>query len=528
MEIDGYAFCSGVDSLNVSYKARADLRSLIRSVTYLIKGAIFRPHYRVSQDMCPLGELIDMYHTHNATKRHDKVYALLGMSSDGLNSANLLPDYRVSWEELLQRLVKFLFHENISVETCEDEEAAVIRSKGCILGEVSSAQENIALDNRQSVKVIFKKPWGQSANVGIQETYWTLRPSAKSIRSGDIVCLLEGASKPSIVRMYKDYLIVIMIAAMPLEDIRVGSESIAWQKLLSSVKAFSRDCLLAWNWKNHSEELQGSREPKDCNIMHSMVLEHSKIESISHLDRATRVWDAALVLADLERYEKAEKRLQEAIEGYTRVFRIQLPYMLKSQYGLTPLAWVAGNGYEAIVRLLLSKNGVDPDLNDSQYGQTPLSWAAEGGHEDVVSLLIETGKVRVDAKDRFGQTPLSWAAREGHGGVVKLLLEIDGVEINAKDSFGQTPLSWAAERGHEDMVSLLLKTSKVEPETKDCFGRTPLLWAAKRGHEGVVKLLLEMDSVDINGNDSFGQTPVSMAAEEGHWGVVQLLQPSSM
>jgi hypothetical protein len=458
-------------------------------VTYLIKGAIFRPHYRVSQDICPLGELVDMYHTHEATKRHDKVYALLGMSSDGLDRANLLPNYRVPWEELLQRLVKFLFHEKISVETCGDKEAAVIKSKGCILGEVSSAQINTALDNRQSVEVISKTPRGQSANVGIQKAYWTLRPSAKSIRSGDVVCLLEGASKPSIVRICKDYFTVIMIAATPLEDIRIEGKSIAWQKLLSSVETFSRDFLLVWDWENPSEELQDPGEHKGWETMHSMVLEHSKIELNGHLDRATRAWDVALVLGDLGQYEKAEKRLQEAIEGYIRAFEIRHPYTLKSQYGLTPLAWVAGSGYEAIVRLLLSKDGVDPDLKDSQYGQTPLSWAAKGGHECVVNLLIGTGKVAVDAKDRFGQTPLSWAVREGHGSVVKLLLKMDSVDVNAKDSFGQTPLSWAAEGGHEDVVNLLLKTGKVEVEAKDSFGQTPVSLAAEGRHGGVVKLL---------------------------------------
>ena len=86
-------------------------------MTYLIRGAIFRPNYVVSrtggvpQAICTLGELIDMYHNHDATLLHDKVYALLGMSgisSDGLSKANLLPNYGVKWEELLQRLIKFL------------------------------------------------------------------------------------------------------------------------------------------------------------------------------------------------------------------------------------------------------------------------------------------------------------------------------------------------------------------------------------------------------------------------------------
>jgi hypothetical protein len=48
----------------------------------------------------PLGELLDMFYTYEATERHDKVYALLGMSSDTLNAADLLPDYKVLWKEV--------------------------------------------------------------------------------------------------------------------------------------------------------------------------------------------------------------------------------------------------------------------------------------------------------------------------------------------------------------------------------------------------------------------------------------------
>ena len=106
-EIEGYAFCSGLELLKGFRRTRSDLQGLIRLITYLIRGAIFRPKYvlsrpgRVSLDICPLSELIDIYHTHEATNRHDKIYALLGMSSNDISAAGLSPDYRVSWKELL-------------------------------------------------------------------------------------------------------------------------------------------------------------------------------------------------------------------------------------------------------------------------------------------------------------------------------------------------------------------------------------------------------------------------------------------
>ena len=53
----------------------------------------------------------------------------------------------------------------------------------------------------------------------------------------------------------------------------------------------------------------------------------------------------------------------------------------------TAEAWAAGNGREAVVKLLLATGKVDVDAKDNTYGRTPLSWAAGNGHEAVVKLL---------------------------------------------------------------------------------------------------------------------------------------------
>jgi ankyrin repeat protein len=194
----------------------------------------------------------------------------------------------------------------------------------------------------------------------------------------------------------------------------------------------------------------------------------------------------------------------------------------KDSDGWTPLSWAAGNGHEAVVKLLLAEDGVNPDFKDN-IGQTPLSWAAKNGHEAVVKLLLAENGINPDFKDIIGQTPLSWAAKNGHETVVKLLLAEDGVNPDFKDNIGQTPLSWAAKNGHEAVVKLLLAEDGVDPDSKDSkHEQTPLSWAAENGHEAVVKLLLA-DGVDPDSTNYNEQTPLSWAAKNGHEAVVKLL-----
>jgi hypothetical protein len=425
--IDGYVFCLGVDLLKDFYNARPDLQGLIRSVTYLIREAIFRPGYstgssgRSSLDICSLSELMDMYHAHEATQRHDKVYALLGMSSDDLSKVGLSPDYDVPWEELLQRLAKFLLSEKISGETWRNREIVMIKSKGCIVGKVTSVQSNMARGNRQGVDVTFMNIPRQPGERRGWSAHWTLQVSAKPLRKGDLICLLQGASKPTIIRLCNDHFSIIMVAASPQEDIQTKSRHVEWPTLSHSENIFTRDFLLVWDWKN-SLKLQDQKRYETVMRTNNLVSECSKTESGTHLENATRTWNVALKLGDLEEYGKAGEKLREAVNGYEIAFGKVKSNTLGSQYeGQTSLVWAAGNGYYGVVNLLLAQDDIDPDLKDGN-GRTPLWWAAENRHEAVVKVLLETGKVDVDSKDSQAMwTPLWWAVQNRHEAIVKLL-----------------------------------------------------------------------------------------------------------
>jgi hypothetical protein len=132
----------------------------------------------------------------------------------------------------------------------------------------------------------------------------------KSIQVGDLVCLLQGASKPTIIRLCNDHFDIIIIAATPLGEIL---------KLSQSTKVFSHDFLLIWDWERLPGELQ------------DLAFEHSKIECEGHLEKATRAWNVAMILEDSEEDEKPQEKIQEAIGGYEIAARGKYKTMVKQR-----------------------------------------------------------------------------------------------------------------------------------------------------------------------------------------------------
>jgi ankyrin repeat protein len=504
-EIDGYAFCLGLDVLKTA------LGDSICLVTSLIRGAIFRSRDiqtiegSLSLDICPLGELVDKYHTYKATERHDKIFALLGMSSDDLSVAGLQPNYNIPWEKLMLSLVKFLISDRGSIRTWNDKEIAVIKNSGCILGKISSITTEE--DSRGNVQITFIRT-GRILDYNERgEIVWTLPSSAKAIKEGDIVCLLQGARRPTIVRPCKSYFAIIVIAVTVPEDIYTNVSH-----YVQSREPFVRDFLLVWDW----EGLDDSPNPGKYD---TSTRDFLNLELETQLETAVRIWNSAQLAGDWG--EDVAVRLQEAEEELKKVFEKDYTH-IKSQYSQIPLLFAASTGCDGIATLLLLEDDVGLHLRD-WTARTSLSCAAENGHEAVVKLLLETGKVDVDAKNKDGRTPLWQAAGNGHKAILKVLLETGKVDVDAKDDYGWTPLSCAAGNGHEAVVKLLLETGKVDVDAKDNGRRTPLSCAAGNGHEAVVKLLLETGKVDVDAKDNGRRTPLWPAAERGHEAVVKLL-----
>jgi ankyrin repeat protein len=237
-----------------------------------------------------------------------------------------------------------------------------------------------------------------------------------------------------------------------------------------------------------------------------------------HHTRAASTKIRQIILNFLESEDKVSSSSQALISSDRLPgYRQQVP---ENMIGVHLAAYF---GLEKAMTALL-ENGHDPNFKDS-HNRTPLSYAAENGREAVVKLLLTKNGLDLNSTDAiYGQTPLSLAAEKGHEEVVRLLLANDGVNLNPKDTwFSRTPLSWAAENGSVAVVELMLQKDGVDPDSKDDRDRTPLWWAVVSGHDAIVGLLLIKDGVDHNFKNNNMQTLLSLAAARGHRAVMKLL-----
>ena len=522
IEIDGYAFCSGLDKLNL-VPEDPDMRNRIYSATYLIKDAVLRPKYtigrpdRFSLQILPLGELVDMYHSREATDCRDKVYALLGMSTDIL--IGLSPDYDMSWKDVFQQLVKSLISEQASVETWNDEQAAVIKSKACVLGTVSSTGDNRKTVDIDILQNISGSPTGWSRG-------WTARASAKPITGGDIVCLLEGASQPTIIRPREDYCAIIAIAVTLTPPKRLET-AISWSDVLRRITVFPRDLVLVWDWETSPGMVEGPGG-FDC-FLNCRISKDSKLKATNATDLLSRLLNIGLLFRDSARYEDAIKKLRQVIEGYKSIFGKDHPNTLaimdtvasvynanggqKNREEAEKVLVVADllgrrRGYAeitgaGIVRVARSfdEEVMTILLNERGDEVTITEWVVQaaagntGSGREIMELLLDRRGGQVDITEGVVQAA---AGNTGSGReIMELLLDRRGGEVTITKGVVQ-----AAAGNKQEIIELIHHYQSA----------TPLMSAVDSGNLDKIKKLVDAGA-NLNVKDLDGRGLLSLAAE---------------
>lgn len=299
-EIDGYAFAKGLDSF--SYAQHTDLQALVPTAASLIREAIFRSktpqrsHGRFSLNIRPLGELMSMYHNRDASLRADKVFALLGMSSDASIPPELSPNYQVAWGELFKSLIAHALQgASLSMMTWDDREIAIILVRGVVLGEVAAVRTG---PGWQSIDITLS---------GFNDTLvsWVLPLSAKPVLKGDVVCSAEGALRPMVVRASTDFWHVIIISF----DVSQSS-----QMAVGSVgKKVGHDLLCVWDWGN---TIPATTRHGQQDFETTLGLSSTRQQDIlvKLPDQCCRLESVSKALQEVKRYRDAADGILDALE----------------------------------------------------------------------------------------------------------------------------------------------------------------------------------------------------------------------
>ncbi|KAK1757781.1 hypothetical protein QBC47DRAFT_165152 [Echria macrotheca] len=291
-EVDGYAFCLGIE-------ACLGQRNLIHQMVYLMKQSIFRPRYRivapgrVSLGIRPLAELVGMYHNHEATERHDKIFALLGMSTDDpddIEDAGLSPSYSISWEKLLAQLIQFLMGKQATVYTRSGIEAAVIKGVGHVLGRISHLKDQHLHIKRGSFLLPEK---------------WLPQPSVSEVKKDDIICLLQGAKTPCIIRPHHDHFVVIIASVTLSMNALLANDGRAQEDMLPPN---TNDFLLVWGWNSFWDKCTTEQKYEPLTDLGAV---DSQPEIGTKLSEAIRLRDAALILQQAGLRFDADVRFEE-------------------------------------------------------------------------------------------------------------------------------------------------------------------------------------------------------------------------
>jgi hypothetical protein len=225
-----------------------------------------------------LGELIDKYHKHEATKDHDKIYALLGMASSQ-SREQFVPDYEVLWSKLLEKVISYPLGGQVQIYPWPLDQRAEIHGKGHVLGTLKMTRRD--LTGIQYVEV-WRRPDSNRRKDLLDE--WILPMTASSVRDGEIVCLLQGASRPTIIRPYSDsqhsydlydHFLIVMIESNPMSDSRPEHPL--------------HDFLLVWDWSQDSGTKSHAQQALDRVCGKSTRLLHS---TLILKDAGTRGWGA--------------------------------------------------------------------------------------------------------------------------------------------------------------------------------------------------------------------------------------------
>ncbi|KAK3342160.1 ankyrin repeat-containing domain protein [Lasiosphaeria hispida] len=457
------------------------------------------------------------------------VYAAFGASPETLSSKGISPDYSLQWDELFRHLTRHLLSSHVSVLTYRDQGIAVIEGKGRIVGLIASVSHNI---NKEEVVGV---AWKSSRGVPGQASKWTTPVSDNSVRTGDMVFVLDRSPALMIVRIRKDHVRLIRVVVSP-PGVGAGA--------MQALEGPLYELLITWGCPSLFCNTENEVEEEWFDGI--QILDADGTGQKADLAREHRLFNMGLLLRDAQESGAAEERFREVVCPYgngledSGEWKAHSPWhkhwrkrkshasvlvslLLKHGDGPPALRYAAKHGLEMVAKLLL---GSGNKCSDGGKAKTLFALAAKRGHWatarsilDAVSEGFQTSQEASAGRDKGvepengsrglvtttlargwacrdttspdGLTPLMCAVIGNDRQAIELLLDIGSVDLDARDMDGRTALIWAIRMRNMTAVDLLLETGRVSPGTRDNLGLTPFMWASVYRDDSCAQRLLD-------------------------------------
>ncbi|XP_012062616.1 PREDICTED: serine/threonine-protein phosphatase 6 regulatory ankyrin repeat subunit A [Atta cephalotes] len=169
----------------------------------------------------------------------------------------------------------------------------------------------------------------------------------------------------------------------------------------------------------------------------------------------------------------------------------------------------------SILRALLGSAGRDIRLKVDGKGKIPLLLAVEAGNQSMCrELLAQQAPDQLRATTPAGDSALHLAARRRDIDMVRILVDY-GAAVDMQNGDGQTALHIASAEGDETLVKYFYGV-RASASITDHQDRTPMHLAAENGHASVIELLADKFKASIFERTKDGSTLMHIASLNGH------------
>ncbi|KAM7201213.1 hypothetical protein V8F20_004959 [Naviculisporaceae sp. PSN 640] len=504
-----------------------------------------------------LQALIKRFASCEATDSRDKIYALIGISSDAGSSGKFQPDYDVgvTMVNVIQRTISFLLFDDPCHAATGD----------LPTWDLQTLAANDLLQNLPKAVVDWAFKRGSSSHVVIRLLSW-LKIAPKDLYLNDQPALLIMAGWGGLMSSWGD--VARTLLANPLVDVNITAPDsmgtplnrAVGSKNLDMVRLLVRHPDIDINHRNSEGKTplwaaaEKATEPPSDNMV-DLLLGHPKVDinyggcaalraafdKGNHSTAAILFHDSRINHSHLREYYGTEwptklSAIPIAFGGYKS---LEKAFNLLKKLGVaqvhegvsSALMHVMSNRHTSIadVEVFLADVVKEPERlailgasNPSQWGPTALHAAVENPlvGAEVVDLLL-SGGVPIDNKDTVGRTALSIAVSLGKDSIVDLLLT-RGADVEQKNDIGESPLWIASSSARHYLVEKLLKHG-ADVNTKNDLGQSALWTASCQGFTYTVAVLIEAGADIHEADHQRGWTPLFVAAFERREEVVILL-----